>query len=275
MTQSALSQMIAKLEERVGVRLFERGTRSVRLTPEGDRLVVSAKRITAELATAISDLHAIATLETGIVSFAVLPSLAAFWIPEMLRQYRDKFPRIRIDMHDVSSARCHEMVRKGLVDFSLSSQPGVPGEVDAELLFEEPLYIACAASHPLAKKQGLTLSDLRGLEVLHLLGTNSMLVRAGKDVKQAKQVLIDAGVVDSGLEVEHMSTLAGLVAAGLGACLTPGLSLPQFSSEKVRCVGLRRDALVRPIYFSKPHGTSPSLAAIEFQKLLRHYPTQP
>lgn len=269
MTQSALSQLIARLEERVGVRLFERGTRSVRLTPEGERLVISARRITNELENALVDLQAIATLESGQVSMAVIPSLAAFWIPDVLQKYREKFPRIRIHLHDVSSARCHEMVRKGLVDFSLSSQPGLPGEVDAKLLFEETVYIACPASHPLAKRKTLGLTDLHGLEFVHLLGTNRMLVRAGNDIRQTKQVMIDAGVVDSGLEVEHMSTLAGLVAAGLGACLMPGFSLPQFSSPGIRTVKLKRDALVRPIYFSKPKGAALSLAATEFQKLVK------
>jgi LysR family carnitine catabolism transcriptional activator len=268
MTQSALSQLIARLEQRIGVRLFERGTRSVRLTPEGERLAISAKRITNELENALIDLQAIATLESGQVSIAVIPSLAAFWIPQILHKYREKFPRIRIHLHDVSSARCHDLVRKGLVDFSLSSQPGFPGEVDAELLFEEMLYIACPASHPLAKRKALGLADLRGLEVVHLLGTNRMLVRAGNDIRQTKQVLIDSGVVDSGLEVEHMSTLAGLVAAGLGACLMPEFSLPQFSSARIRTVKLKRDAMVRPIYFSKPKGAGLSLAASEFKKLV-------
>lgn len=271
MTQSALSQLIARLEARVGVRLFERGTRSVSLTPEGERLVVSAKRITSELETALGDLRAIATLELGHVSLAVVPSLAAFWIPQILRQYRQQFPKIRLHLHDASSARCHEMVRQGMVDFSLSSQPGVPGEVDAELLFEEALYIAFPPGHPMGTRHTIGLQALRGVEFIHLQGTGQMLVRTGDEVRPAKQVLIEAGIVDVGLEVVHMATQAGLVAAGLGACLTPWSSRPQFDALGLPTVLMDTAAIVRPIYLSKPKGANLSLASTEFQHFLRRW----
>lgn len=271
MSQSALSQLIARLEDRVGVRLFERGTRSVSLTPEGERLVVSAKRITSELETALGDLRAIATLEQGHVSMAVVPSLAAYWIPQILRQYRQQFPKIRLHLHDASSARCHEMVRQGMVDFSLSSQPGVPGEVDAELLFEEALHIAFPPGHPLASRQTMGLQDLAGVEFIHLHGTNQMLVRTGADIRLAKQVLTEAGIVDVGLEVGNMATQAGLVAAGFGACLTPKSSLPHFESLGIHPVQLETADIVRPIYFSKPKGASLSVASTEFQHFVRRW----
>lgn len=271
MTQSALSQLIGRLEERVGVLLFERGTRSVSLTPEGERLAVSARRITSELENALEDLRAVATLEQGQVSLAVLPSLAAFWIPQILRKYREKFPKIRLRLYDVSSARCHEMVRLGVVDLSLSSQPGVPGEVDAELLFEEPLYIACPAGHPMGLLKKIRPQALRGIRFIHMQGTSKMLVRTGTEIRPVKQVLTDAGIIDEGLEVEHMATQAGLVAAGFGVCLMPKFSLPQFRSPNIRTVLLDTDAIVRPVYLSKRKGASLSVAATEFQHFVRKW----
>ena len=274
MTQSALSQLIATLEGRVGVRLFERGTRSVSLTPEGERLAISARRITTELETALGDLRAIAQMEQGHVSMAIVPSLAAFWIPEILRAYRAQFPKIRLHLHDASSARCHEMVRLGQVDFSLSSQPGVPGEVEAELLFEEALYIAFPVGHPLGAQRTMALAELQGVEFIHLQGTGQMLVRTGAEVRPAKQVLMEAGIVDVGLEVVHMATQAGLVAAGLGACLTPQSSRPQFDVLGLPTVQMDPAAIVRPIYLSQPKRASLSVAATEFQNFLRRWIAQ-
>lgn len=269
MTQSALSQLIAKLEDRVGVRLFERGTRSVSLTPEGERFAVSARRITSELESALVDLRAIAALEQGHVSMAVVPSLAAYWIPRILRTYREQYPRIRINLSDASSARCHDLVQQGAVDFSLSSQASVPGELESELLFEEPLYIALPAGHPLGAHAQITPRDLQGVDFIHLMGTNKMLVRTGADILPARQVLIDAGTVDVGLEVQHMATQAGMVAAGLGACLTPESSLPQFDVPDIVAVQLDPGAIVRPIYINRRSGISLSVASASFLQAVR------
>ncbi len=142
MTQSALSQLIARLEDEFGVRLFERGKRSVSLTAEGERLLGTARRVVKELDTAQSDLRAITALEVGHVCLGVVPSLAAYWLPGALRPFREQYQRIRISLFDASSLRCSELVREGLVDFAISSQPGLLQEIDSEVLFEEPVFVA-------------------------------------------------------------------------------------------------------------------------------------
>lgn len=261
LTQSALSQLIARLEDRVGVRLFERGTRSVKLTPEGERFALSAARVVQEIDTVLGDLKAVAQFEQGQVALAVVPSLAAFWLPGILRGYRAQFPGIRLLISDGSSARCHDMARQGLVDFAMSSQPGEPGEVDSELLFEEPLHIALPDSHRLAQRTQLTLKDLQGLAFMHLHGIHKMLIRTGGELVTARKLLTEAGTVDTGIEVGSLATQAGLVGAGLGACLTPACSLAQFAVRGVTTVQLDPRVALRPIYLSVRNGASLSLAA--------------
>lgn len=261
MTQSAFSQLIARLEVRVGVRLFARGTRSVSLTPEGERLALSARRITAELDGALADLRAIASLEQGQVSVAVLPSLASWWLPRVLQAFRQAHPHIRLHLSDASSARCHDLARQGLVDFAVSSQPGIPGELRSEPLFDETLYIAFPAGHPLAVRAQIGLADLRGVDFIHLQGTQKMLMRTTRGVLAARQVIEDAGARDVGLEVEHLATQAGLVAAGLGACLTPACSLPLFGHAGIARVRLDPAEVVRPVYVSRRREAGLSVAA--------------
>ncbi len=268
MTQSALSQLISRLEARVGVLLFNRESRSVTLTPEGQRLAETARRVTTELDRAVADLRDIATLQTGQVSLAAVPSLAVMWLPKVLQLFHMRHPGVRLQLHDRSSVHCLELVRQGAVDFALNSQPGTPHEMDAELLFEESLYVVLPPDHPLGDLSLVTPRDLRGVRFLHLQGTDAMLVRTSRGLKGARHALHEAGVVDSGFEVANLATLAGLVASGLGACLAPETSLPQFSLLPTRAVRITPKMMTRPIYFVSPKGRTWSPAAHSMRDLL-------
>ncbi|MDO8774929.1 MAG: LysR family transcriptional regulator [Burkholderiaceae bacterium] len=272
MTQSALSQMISKLEERVGVVLFNRETRSVTLTAEGLRLAETARRVTSELDQVMADMRDVATLQTGFVTLAVVPSLAVMWLPKVLGIYRALYPRVRLQLHDVSSVRCLELVRQGIVDFALNSQPGTPHEVDAELLFEEALYVVCPPGHPLTTETMVTPRLLQGVKFLHLQGTSNMLVRTGKSLKAARQVFQEAGIEDTGFDVNNLATLAGLVAAGLGVCLSPETSLPQFSLLPTVAVRISPKMMTRPIYFIQRKNRELSPAAKKMRELVFEHP---
>lgn len=271
-TQSALSQMISRLEERVRVKLFDRDSRSVTLTLEGRRLAETARRITLELDRAITDLCDIATLQAGHVSLAVVPSLAVMWLPKILQEFHSLHPGVRLQLHDMSSVRCLGMVRQGTVDFAINSQPGTPHEMDAELLFEESLYLVCPPDHPLAGKKIVTARDMRGVKFLHLQGTDSMVVRTAKGMRGARHAFQEAGVVDTGFEVGSLATLAGLVAAGLGVGLAPETSLPQFSLLPTMAVRISPQMMTRPTYFVSQKGKTLSLAAQRMRSLLFERP---
>lgn len=272
MTQSALSQLISRLEERVGVLLFDRDSRSVTLTNEGRRLAETARRVTSDLEQAMLDLKDIATLQSGQVSLAVVPSLAVMWLPRVLQLYRSRHPGVRLQMHDLSSVRCLGLVRQGVVDFAVNSQPGTPHETDAELLFNEVLYLVCPPDHPLAQRKTVTARNMRGVRFLHLQGTDNMVVRTSKGLQSARYVFQKAGVVDTGFEVGSLATMAGLIAAGLGVGLAPETSLPQFSLLPTVAVRISSQVMTRPVYLVRQKGKTLSYAAQSMRALLLEVP---
>lgn len=272
LTQSALSQMISRLEERVGVALFHRDARSITLTSEGHRLAESARRIVNEVDLAITDLRDISTLQTGSVSLAAVPSLAVMWLPQVLRKFHLRHPGIRLQLHDESSVQCHELVRQGIVDFALNSQPGTPHEMQAELLFEEPLYVVCPPDHALAQRKLVSAGDLAGVRFLHLKGTDKMIVRTSRGQQAARNVFHAAGVVDTGFEVNSLVTLAGLVASGLGACLAPETSLPLFQLLPTQAVRIDPKMMRRQIFFVHAKGKALGPAAASMRELLFEEP---
>lgn len=267
LTQSALSQLISRLEERVGVLLFNRDSRSVSLTNEGRRLAESARRIVNELELAITDLRDISTLQAGSVSLAAVPSLSVMWLPTVLRQFRSEHPGIRLQLHDESSVRCHELVRQGIVDFALNSQPR-SHDMKAELLFDEALYVLCPTDHALSRCKTVSAEQLAGVRFLHLKGTEKLIVRSRSGPQSARSVLHEAGVVDTGFEVNNMVTLAGLVAAGLGVCLAPETSLPLFSLLPTQAVKISHTLMSRQIFFVHDKGRGLSQAAQRMREFL-------
>lgn len=272
MTQPALSQLIGRLEQHLGVYLFERGARRAQLTVEGERLLPTARLVLRELDAVRRDLRAYAELERGHVSVAVVPSLAAFWMPDVLKPFHARHRKVGIRLIDASSERCAALTRQGDVDMAVSSQPGSDEEVESELLFEEPMYLAVPADAVrLAAGPLLRLADLRGVEMVNLHGLRKMLVRTAVGYGYANDVLSEAGIVDSGLEVEQVSTQAGLVAAGLGACLVPACSLEQFAKPDIVASRLDPGDIVRPVYLSRRRGSRISEAARALaQGILEH-----
>ena len=268
MTQSALSQAMAKLESSFGVSLLQRNTRSVELTAEGERLYRSAKEILAELGTVEQELRSVRELSQGRFSMAIVPSLAGFMLPDVLRSFRSQHPGVQIRLIDAASARCHELVQQGLVDFSLGAQPGAAGECVSRALFNETLYAALPQDHPLASHAVIALADLAGVEFIHQQGLDKMLVNVQKQQLPARQWLKQLGTREVDVEVENIATLAGLVEAGLGAGIAPECALPLFANRGVVTIPIAPDVASRTIYSSHLRTRQLPIAAARFLDLL-------
>ncbi|MES1264357.1 MAG: LysR family transcriptional regulator, partial [Variovorax sp.] len=100
LSQSAFSQKIARIEQVAGVALFERSTRHVALTPEGEVFADEVRRIQGDLQHALAHLHELATRRVGKVAVAALPSVAAAWMPQVIARYGAAHPNIRIELFD-------------------------------------------------------------------------------------------------------------------------------------------------------------------------------
>src|SRR5687767_520805 len=119
LSQPAFSALIRQLEDSLGLRLFDRSTRSVELTVEGAEFELSARRVLSEFENALAGVHDQAARRRGRVSIALLPSLAAGWLPQVLMDFRAAFPGIELQVADVLSEPCIELVRSGHADFAL------------------------------------------------------------------------------------------------------------------------------------------------------------
>lgn len=266
-SQSAFSQMISRLEEQLGTRLFDRDTRRVSLTPEGRLLVPIARAVEVDIEAMFAELRDHADKRKGKVAIAALPSLSADWLPRILAEFRQLHPGIKLQLHDTVAEPNLDMVRKGTVDFAINAVSYESEEFDAEFLFNEPYFFICRAGHPFADRKSILLKDLQGCNYIHTLRTGSLWRWIEPHVQ---------GVAfnDTGFEVQQLSTLAGLIANGLGESIVPGFALFQFHRLGLRAVPIRDRALLRPLYMIKARGQTLSVAARSLLQMIAAHPPE-
>ncbi len=271
-TQSAFSQIIARLESQVGMRLFDRDTRSVRLTAEGELFAGKARDILAHIGRAITDMQDYANKRYGRLSLAVVPSLAGVWLPALIEQYRENYPGITLELYDTYSERCLQLLRESKVDIAVTAQPGNNGECVTETLAEELFYLVCSKRHAPKNRAPLALADLRGVPVIHLVHTENIRAISAGETHQLRPLLRLAGIQEVGIEVEHAATLAGLVAQGLGGSVVPHAMLNYFKHAAILRLPIARNAMRRPIFLVRRQWDSLPPAATAFLEMVRRQP---
>ena len=253
-SQPAFSAMIRKLEEAVGTRLFERDTRNVTLTPEGELFSEVARSLIVDIESAFDDMADYVARKRGRVAIAALPSLAARALPAVIAAYRRLYPGVAVTLHDALSDQCLSLLRQRKADLVLTAPGANFTEFESRVLVSDPFYLVCRTDHPLAAKRRIKTSDLAGQEIVHLAKSSS--------VRQYVDILLrDVQTVHSGFEVEHLATVAGLVEQGLGVSLVPELTLFQFRQLGLAAIPLANQDQVRPILVVKRRDETLSIAA--------------
>ncbi|GAA1230170.1 LysR family transcriptional regulator [Streptomyces rhizosphaericus] len=223
--QSALSHQIARLEKELGARLFERTSRRVRLTPAGAAFLPAARqcldaaeRAPAEVAAAVGEVR-------GRLAVGLIPTVTAVDIPGALRDFRERYPRVRISLRVGASDELVEQVEEGALDVAFLGLPTTarPRGVAAHELARDRLVAVVAPDHPLA---GESQVDLRRLssEVFVDLPAGT----AGR--AQSDLAFEAAGLTrDVAFEVTSADFIARLVGPGLGVAMLPTAYAPQLA----------------------------------------------
>ncbi|MCV0440358.1 MAG: LysR family transcriptional regulator [Hydrogenophaga sp.] len=242
LSQPAFSALIRSLEDNLGGRLFERTTRHVELTAEGEAFLDAALRLIKDTDVAIDGVRDHVARRRGRVALAVLPSLAAGWLPPLLARFHRDYPGIELDVADVLSDECLERVRSGRADFALASSRTEAAELRAERFCSDDFHVVFPEGHALAAANGpVRLGELHAFPVVQLARSSS--------VRQYVEAAIYPNRMRTVLELEQLSTVACMVQAGLGITIVPSLTLfhfrlPGLLARKVRSAGLRRQVFM-------------------------------
>lgn len=234
-TQSAVSQQMATLERIVGERLVERpgGPRPVSLTEAGRLLLRHAEAIVARLAAAQADLAALSAGEAGSLHIGVYQSVAARLLPEILRRYKAAWPRVDLRLADPRTDDVLlDLLENGKLDLTFTVFPLPEGPFAGAELMEDPFVLLLQEDHPLAHR--LETPTLDEISELPLVSFNRC-----RGVAHAEDQLRAGGFEpDVVFRSDDNGTVAGLVAAGMGAAIAPRLAVePNVPGIVVRDLG--------------------------------------
>lgn len=264
LSQSAVSGVIARLEEALATRLFDRTTRSVHLTAAGQVFVAQAQLITAQTQEAIQRVQHITQLQSGSVSLAALPSLAATVVPKAMARFAAQHPHIALQLHDTLSGPAFDLVRAGTVDFALTAANPDYADLDYTPLSADSFVLLMPLGHALAQgRQALQWLDTA--ELTHI----SMPLPASVRQYANAAFMTHRIAFKPHYEVEHIATIHAMVKAGLGVAALPELAAAFVQQGGVATRRLSAPNIERPIGVVTRHHRSLSHAAQEMVRLLR------
>lgn len=237
LSQSALSTQILRIEESLGVRLFDRTTRTVRLTAAGEVFMQQAAILQAAFRDAIDAVSGIASAERGHVAVAALPSLAARLLPRVLMAYRREHPKVTLKVFDTLSGPAFDLVRAGEVDFALTAADPQQADLHYDPMMSDRFVLLIPSEHPLAHGKGpVRWADT--VDAAHVSMTHPSSVR-----QYAEWAFLQNRIrFQPVFEAEHLATIAAMVECGFGVA-----ALPEIAAGTVRQAGIVERLLTAPV----------------------------
>jgi LysR family hydrogen peroxide-inducible transcriptional activator len=233
--QPSLSAQVAVAERALGVQLFERTARRVRVPPAAAPIVAQARRILM----AAGDLQELARQKAdplrGTLRLGVIPTICPYLLPDIARPLARDYPHLTIEWSEERTARLADQVKDGAIDGAVLAREADLRGLAHEPLGWDPFFLAVAPGHPLARKKRVTPEALDEAEIFLLDDGHCF-----RD--QALQLCARAGARETRFRATSLATLVQMVSASNGVTLLPSIALP---------VENRRGQLtVRP--FAKP-----------------------
>lgn len=234
-TQPAISYHIKQLEEELGLPLLHRRPRSVSPTEAGRVLFQHAQEIIVMVRRARQALERLSDGVVGEVRIGTVNSVGIYFLPDVLRSMREKYPDARPTVLYRNSPDIVDALLENRIDLALVAQPRPDRRLKQETILVEPVSLVCGRTHPLFGRYEVSPSDLQGLQFISLTPENptgqlvrDYLLRMGVDVKPV-------------VSTDNVETVKKMVEVGLGVALLPDM----VTSPDVGCMGQPKGALAR------------------------------
>jgi LysR family transcriptional regulator, hydrogen peroxide-inducible genes activator len=217
-SQPTLSMQLKKLEETLGVQLFERTNKHVMLTAIGQEMVTRAQRILNESEQLLHAARAARDPEAGTLRLGIFPTLAPYLLPRLMPLLSHHFPRLRLQLVEERTPELQSRLSAGALDLAMLALPVTGAGLEAMPIFDEPFLLAVARHHPLAARTRVHARDM--------LGETVLLLEDGHCLReQALEVCHLAGTHEStSFRATSLETLRHMVAVSEAITLIPKLA---------------------------------------------------
>lgn len=220
MAQPPLSTQIRRLEQELGVALFDRSRRTIAITPAGELLLDEARRLLVQVDQALAAVQRAGTGETGRLTIGFVPSASNATLPGQLRAFRSRHPGVELFLREMPPDELVAALHGGGVDVCFLYLPFADPAFAARTVLREPLLAALPEDHPLAtaRRGPLRMAELRG-EPFVLPARHRMPGLNARVLDACRAAGFEPEAVQK--DVWLTQTMLGLVAAGIGVALVP------------------------------------------------------
>ncbi len=239
LTQSALSHQLRDVEEKLGVSLFTRMNKRMLLTPAGERLLASARKVLDELKRTEEDLRHIALQREGILRISTECYTCYHWLPSLLQIFHREFPRIDVQIVVEATRDPHRALLDGKIDLALVSSRVRNNKLNYKPLFRDELVVILSRNHKLSSRPFIKPQDF--------IGEHLILYSSPEESHAVQQVLVPAGVSPKRVSnVQLTEAIVEMVKAGVGIGILSRWSVaPQVEAGAIRGLALTKRGLYR------------------------------
>ena len=235
-SQPTLSVAIKKLEDELGVTLFERGASEVAVTPVGQRVIEQAQRVLEETA-AIKQIAAEGKDElVGPLRFGAIYTIGPYVMPQLIPLLHKRAPKMPLLIQENFTAKLAGLLKNGELDLILLSLPFSEPGIVTQAVYDEPFRVVIPAGHPWGKKTRIPAADLCAETLLLLSSGNCFRDQVLQTCAGAKR-RANNGIQQS-LEGSSLETIRHMVASGVGITVLPATAADAKTAQ-TRLVAVR------------------------------------
>ena len=268
-TQPTLSLALAKLEDELGVRLFERNKNEVLVTPMGAGIVEQARRVLDEAGKIASLAKGAQDQLAGALRLGVIPTIGPYLLPELVPILRRRAPHMPLILEENFTGNLVPMLRDGEIDAALIALPFTVTGVKTRTLYEEPFSVVVPEGHAWAKKKRVRPDELSGESLLVLNAGHCFREQVLEACPGQANTASPEGRSGSSLE-----TIRNMVASGLGVSVLPDTALQaRYANKLVKVIPFtepvpsRKVAIAWRASFSRPQAVEAVARAVLDVKL--------
>ena len=255
-SQPTLSVAIARLEDELGVQLFERGKGFVSPSAVGARVVEQAQQALREAEKVRQVAMQGRDQLDGPLRLGVIHTIGPYLLPDLVREVIRAVPQMPLMLHENLTVKLLEMLRNGEIDCAILAEPFPDAGLAIAPLYDEPFMAAVPASHPLAAQATVTAEQLKS-ETMLLLGAGHCFRDHVLEVcPEFARFANHTDGIRKSFEGSSLETIKHMVAAGMGMTLVPRLSVPDLKPVTRRATS-RSEAPVRYLPVLDAHGGPP------------------
>ena len=241
--QPTLSVAIKKLEDELGVVIFERGGTEISMTPLGAQIVAQAERVLEQTASIKEIAKQNKDPLAGPFRLGIIYTVAPYLLPSLVRNMIDRVPQMPLILQENFTVRLLEMLRQGELDAAIMALPFSDHGLLVQPLYDEPFVVAMPRQHPWAARKSITSGDLKS-ETMLLLGNGHCFRDQVLEVCPEMARFSNGGSgISRTFEGSSLETIRHMVASGIGITVLPQASVPDMHTP---------DGMLRYVPFTAP-----------------------